>query len=1372
MSNEILPKAVEDAENQYCHVAHYSLVDKIHNKGGKDKRILIITNVFIAFYKVKRVLTRDRTMYWPYLTNITIVDNSFTISFGDEKFQFETKDKDLVLQSIVSIIQRILPLSLIQTFTIPQSCLNSNINPNSLGVVAKFLGICYKTGHQKLNNSFQLLRKYLSHHETIFNFSTSDLNQFIQPLIQCLSQVTFCESLILPKLDKSATTKLFLFLSETSLPYLKHILIKSQIPEDFRSHVTKLCQKADIALSGITFLDCQLNENDLTNIHQLIISKGMKSLALQNSLFTVKPNFLYKSFFTAELSSNLMMLNFDRTLKLDLVQLFECVPQLYSLSLANCELDIITVFQSLHTKPLENLMLLNLSNNKCTLSFDTIEFPKNLCRLDINDVTFDSTILSRFFSVFVTKKWAQGMKLSISKIKTDDNGWTKLYQCMHDLKSSTLTGLTWIGNDIDHDSFYHFLKQCKCLEYLDMSKTFTSQSYDAIHKFSEVLPQLPLLKTLILIGNEKNQMKSSIEPIILALEQNSMLRVLDIRNNLIGPNIFHYISTLIQHNSTLHTINLDGSVINNLDPYYELIKIVSNRSVPFYMSYPASDVDRLLESSMIEKKDKLGLITSLQKLSCFAMESNSKTPTSLDEPFEVYKLQNNSFTFPLYVDEELYNQFAYSNAFEEINSYFKRLSHDFSDRFSPSKVELQSPPSNDSVLATPLDKLRRIGQTTPQLKLKNIIDLKSPKVSKFEHGNSTDDLSDDDFDSVYGAQETQNLPKNEVIERTNTSPLLDLNSIKTDENTPESKRLSLLLRKSSVTSEIPMTSSTPDVFPDSDSDFDLPKSAQIAKPILHLPNQDELEKMQEDLDNDDDIFTGEFASLKVPIFQPQPVQEKKEPEKISLDQFQDDDDDDDIAGSNDSFFGPSIRQSFDGINELGSKLKIDLFHSPLPSSRKADEANSTENEKNLNSNDSSVVDLNEHIDSPPNISSLIDNNELDDSYNDKTINSEYDDSRISVNSESRIKSCPLIVSHEEKPLTPNKDLNLTGPNENDESSSEIEFLEDEIPTDKNLFGKIDKTIEKDTHNQSILLNTSNQDVNESIEKEKHDGSLQPEKTTTDDQIEIENDSVQNENDAKDEITIDHKNQSNKIAKENQIENHFQNDSDFIEEEESSSSGTVELYSRQLEEAKVLATAERLKRKGETNSNQINPSQISFVGTNDSVQAISNELYIFDGSKTKFEWDSESDKKSVDSSINDESVFKTPTKKETTIDGEKVSKIPKKNRTKEDEERLQKSYGGSENDFQKSKLAIQENTPEIKQSKIPISDKRVMSASKDKTQDQVEDKSEVKLKKFAAKKPDWTTFPLKPLSKPKDKPRVAKLDKKYSLQNLLNQVDAL
>ena len=427
MIQEVFQKAVNDAEKQQCHVTHCSMVLKVRGRGGKDSRILVISDVFISFYRVKRSPSRDRTMYWPFLTRISVKDSIIELEFGEESFRFETQETYLILRKIISIVQRVLSKETFSCLNIPSTMILKELSANGRGTLSRFIGFCYKSGIQKIQSTFSALKQFLSQHTSTFDFSSIEVGSTIVPLMRTLCQVPFCESIVFSRLDKNETTNTFSTLIKYGSNNLKHLLIKGQIPNEFWAIISKMYQNSKIHLTGISFLDCNITERDLLSIQQLMISKKMNSISLQNSLLFTKLSMPFSSFFVPSLTENLLMLNLDKTSRLNLEQLFKCIPNIYSLSLSGCELDIIDTINCINQSKMDRLMLLNLSNNFCKSRFTDLSFPKLLLRLDVNGISFGAKNLPLFFEKLMNNDWNDGLILSMSSIKAFESDWKHLF---------------------------------------------------------------------------------------------------------------------------------------------------------------------------------------------------------------------------------------------------------------------------------------------------------------------------------------------------------------------------------------------------------------------------------------------------------------------------------------------------------------------------------------------------------------------------------------------------------------------------------------------------------------------------------------------------------------------------------------------------------------------------------------------------------------------------------------------------------------------------------------------------------------------------------------------------------------------------------
>ena len=132
-----------------CKTVYSSIVTKIHDRHGKRLRTLVVTDVVISFYRVRKHPSRDRTMYWPFLTHIGLSRDCIDLEFSSEHIHCISSDYPSIMSKILKTIRRMLSpdefLNLGFAFNV-----ENKLRPNGRGVVARFKGCCLKAGITKM----------------------------------------------------------------------------------------------------------------------------------------------------------------------------------------------------------------------------------------------------------------------------------------------------------------------------------------------------------------------------------------------------------------------------------------------------------------------------------------------------------------------------------------------------------------------------------------------------------------------------------------------------------------------------------------------------------------------------------------------------------------------------------------------------------------------------------------------------------------------------------------------------------------------------------------------------------------------------------------------------------------------------------------------------------------------------------------------------------------------------------------------------------------------------------------------------------------------------------------------------------------------
>ena len=719
MSQGCLRKAAEDAERQMCHTLYCGAVTKVHNRQGKGPRILVLTDVFVSFYRVKKNPTRDRTMYWPYLTHIAASIDSINLEFGTEHMQFLSGDSNSILQKIIKTVQRILSPDEFMRLGFGHS-IENRLSPNGRGVVSRFIGICLKSGVAKMEPLLTHVTKLAIGRCTVLDLSrVENIGHMLVILFKTLRVVDYLESILLPRTERSQVTNAIAEYLKAPFP-LRHIGFLGQVPFNFPVVLGQLCDQSGIGLTGMTFTNCNLTDLDITAIQKFMINRGLKSVGFRNSVNQGLIHVFYEAFWATQIHENLMMMNLDMTNDLVIPNLLSVIPNVYSLSLAYCGLDIAEVIPQIAESRITNLVYLNLCGNRCgrSLAGKSLRLPRKMKRIDLADVKWEHFSLTGVVQFLFEYDWNDGLDLSLSRIHGTDRDWNELFAYFGKVSRTPLVSLTWNDNKVS-TGLFNMISASFHLRKLIMCGSLSYHSKEQISDFAEHLVHLPVLSSLILKGSRTTMMLSSSMPLVEKLKKIRNLRFVDVSNNQIGRDAMDALINIVSESRTISTVNFDDSGLRSIKEIEEVVRFNGHNLTPLYISWPFTDMARLLAKGEHNSVNyAIQLAETIQKASKEFQEYDPQLP--LERPFECTVCES-LFDFPLFLTSLFYKEVAKdkSSKLNFDSSFLTGIPIGSCDSSHSPGVRRSSIDDFEDIRRLPLARkgLGRINQTTPHLAL-------------------------------------------------------------------------------------------------------------------------------------------------------------------------------------------------------------------------------------------------------------------------------------------------------------------------------------------------------------------------------------------------------------------------------------------------------------------------------------------------------------------------------------------------------------------------------------------------------------------------------------------------------------------------------
>lgn len=569
--------AIEQVENESCIVFHSCEVDKFKGEKEKfDRRLLLLTNISVIFFKISSKPKQLCCEYWADLVGVDGLlgqGQTITLFFKEDIYKFRIDDFQeikCIKLKLGDLFQRIFTPEEQEMRGLNKSDLyqiSCRSIQNSFGQYSRFISYAKSNNIEIEKETEKRFFTYLVYHQNEISFPKKIRANEFESFMYGLDALTFVESIIFSNISNidifQQLNTFYSTLFEDPSKYIKNGRSK-ETPSDYqfsiRENIRHLCfkkikmtknfdeflRRLDSGqikhnLTGLSFDNMKLIENDFYMIDKLVRSinsnqgnNKLKSLSFNASLNEDQFNYFISSFLNNDTTRYLMMLSLNKTFNLTLPLLFDKIRNITSLSLADCDINILSTLQCINRTKMDNLRLLNLSGNYCSKSLpqrfelnrnrkkkrnpningecynpdddvefrsDDIVFPQSLAVLYVRNVRWGLRYKSLIALLQAASSFRPknkdggygGFHLSIRGIKggsfqqTDNesncfNNSLNYYNELNsylagfytNLKKSYLVHLDWAGNPISSD-FINFLSKSKRLIELDVSYCFSAE---------------------------------------------------------------------------------------------------------------------------------------------------------------------------------------------------------------------------------------------------------------------------------------------------------------------------------------------------------------------------------------------------------------------------------------------------------------------------------------------------------------------------------------------------------------------------------------------------------------------------------------------------------------------------------------------------------------------------------------------------------------------------------------------------------------------------------------------------------------------------------------------------------------------------------
>lgn len=279
-----------------------------------------------------------------------------------------------------------------------------------------------------------------------------------------------------------------------------------------------------------------------------------------------------------------------------------------------------------YPQPLESLKLVKTSFNKKSHS-ELIRFlskSETLRELDVSGTRMSPEMIAAIVATIATNEQITQMSLKMNDLGLHGSKLTTVLDSFERNNLLKWTNLSLDSNGMEVDDLKAFLKKAMRmvnLRGISLGDNFTYKMKTIDKELVSIL-ELPNLESLSLKGG-KHYLKDKFSKLFKELKTNETLRVLDVSYNRIGEKGLEEICDLVETNSSIVEIQIDGSQPKDNHALVQFFDTVSHSNTVHSSIFPTNDVYMLLQTASSNKRDIMyELFSSKQRNAHAAMQKN------------------------------------------------------------------------------------------------------------------------------------------------------------------------------------------------------------------------------------------------------------------------------------------------------------------------------------------------------------------------------------------------------------------------------------------------------------------------------------------------------------------------------------------------------------------------------------------------------------------------------------------------------------------------------------------------------------------------------------------------------------------------------
>ena len=483
MSNPAIDLALKTVKQSANRPLHPFYGEEVKIKGGLfDKtKIIVLSDSGLAVVKNNGKKIEEKYTWFDF-KQFDYEDEQLTIVIGTTTYSLQVPEGSQLIKKIGDALQMVLtPIELMA------------INPNLKSKPTP------KSAYYRATIKYP---KYADEIGEILKFSKDTMiitQENFTPFISIVPLISSLTTLIIEfPLTADQYQDFISFLSKGSK--IQQINFDGPVPQEFNAMMNTIAHNIHTEINSLSFTNSLLSDLNMQSILTAMNSQPIKSIAFHGT-FTTQTFYFYETFLPA-IRKSPRYINLANTNSVNLKTLY--TQRLAVISLEGTGIDISTIFESLslYRENLQNLRMINVSNNICSKRIDyNKKMPPLLKSIFADSIQWRGFHMRSFFELIFRNYTKHLFKLSFQYQSATQGDWNSINDLFSVTSFANFVGLNWSGNPVNL-SFISFLSRQKYLQFLNVSECFSDEKANEIKLFGNYLEGCTCLKKIVMRGNQ------------------------------------------------------------------------------------------------------------------------------------------------------------------------------------------------------------------------------------------------------------------------------------------------------------------------------------------------------------------------------------------------------------------------------------------------------------------------------------------------------------------------------------------------------------------------------------------------------------------------------------------------------------------------------------------------------------------------------------------------------------------------------------------------------------------------------------------------------------------------------------------------------